>query len=85
MLGQFTLSVPCSYDFIVSAFILDQPKHFRSSTKDLVLYSQDLDPVGEPDELVRDHLPENFMGEPIFLSPCPLPITNCSSINLAPA
>jgi hypothetical protein len=85
MLGQFTLSVPCSYDFIVSAFILDQPKHFRSSTKALVLYSQDLDPVGEPDELVREHLPENFLGKLIFLNPRPMPITNCSSINLAPA
>ena len=67
MLSQMNSSSPYSYESIVSAFILDQPKHFRSSTKALVLYSQDLDPVGVTDELVSEHLPEDFMGKTIFL------------------
>lgn len=69
MLEQMNSSNPYSYDLIVSSFILDQAKHFRSSTKALVLYSQDLDPVGDTDELLREHLPEDFMGELIFLKP----------------
>lgn len=69
MLGQLTLSVPYSYDFIVSAYVLDQSKHFRSSTKALVLYSQDLDPLEITDELVCEHLPDNFMSKSIFLKP----------------
>ena len=72
MLGQMTLSGPYSFDLIVSAFILDQPKHFRSSTKALVLYSQDLDPAGVTNDLVREHLPEEFMSKSIFLKLLPV-------------
>ncbi|GAB7322607.1 hypothetical protein MBLNU13_g03520t1 [Cladosporium sp. NU13] len=59
---QMNSSSPYSYDLIVSTFILDQQKHFRSFTKALVLYSQDLDPVRVADELVHEHLPEDFMA-----------------------
>lgn len=69
MLSQMNSSSPYSYELIVSAFILDQSKHFRSSTKALVLYSRELDPVGVTDELVSEHLPEGFMGKPVFLQP----------------
>jgi hypothetical protein len=74
MLGHMPLRGPYSFDLIASAFILDQAKHFRSSTKALVLNSQDLNPVGDIDELVREHIPEDFMGKPVFLKP--LPVTN---------
>lgn len=67
MLSQMSLSSRYSYELIVSSFILDQPKHFRSSTKALVLHSRDLDPVGVTDELVSEHLPEGFMGKSILL------------------
>jgi len=65
MLGQITSSTPYSYDLIVSAFILDQPQHFRSSTKAFVLHSPDLDTTETPSEypsLFREHLPEPFMS-----------------------
>ena len=69
MLDQMKSNSPYSHDLIVSSFILDQAKHFRSFTKALVLHSQDLDPVGDTNELIREHLPEDFMGEFIFLRP----------------
>lgn len=69
MLDQMNSSSPYSYDLIVSTFILDQPKHFRSSTKALVLYFRDLDPMGVTDELISEHLPKDFMSKPISLQP----------------
>jgi hypothetical protein len=72
MLGHMPLRGPYSFDLIASAFILDQAKHFRSSTKVLVLYSQDLDPVRVTDYLIREHLPEDFMSMSVFLKPLPV-------------
>lgn len=65
VLGQIAPSSPYSYDLIVSSFILDQARHFRSSTKAFVLYSPSLDTTETPSEypiLFREHLPEAFMS-----------------------
>jgi len=69
ILGQFDPDGWCDHikhDLIASAYILDQPTHFRRFTKSLVRqsashYRPDLDP--QLQDLTIEHLPASFMSK----------------------
>ena len=72
MLGHFDPDVYCEsvrHDLVASAYILDQPAHFRRFTKSVVLHATGLySPESDPQvqSLTIEHLPASFMGKSLI-------------------